>query len=337
MKRRVGVSIAVLVAAGLGALVVRGWWIQRQPRQSYGPVEKITIAAYAGDTAALVWLAQENAYFAENGLEVTVKPYEAGKLAADALLAGEADISTSADFVFVRNSFNHSDLRVIGTVATAEITYLVARKDRNIERPADLRGKRVGVTRKSVGEFFLGTFLIFNGLSIKDVNVVDLKPSGIVEALSAGEIDAGLTWEPNVQAMQKRLGSNSLTWPAQSGQGFYFILIGKDAWVESHQRAVERLLGALVMAEEFGRSDPDAAKGIVMRKFGLGPEYVRAIWPKHNFSVELPQGLILVMEDQARWAIASGLTEEGTVPNYLEAIYMDALDVVRPEAVTIIR
>ena len=337
MKRRVGVSIAVLVAAGLGALVVRGWWIQRQPRQSYGPVEKITIAAYAGDTAALVWLAQENAYFAENGLEVTVKPYEAGKLAADALLAGEADISTSADFVLVRNSFNHSDLRVLGTVATAEITYLVARKDRDIERPADLRGKRVGVTRKSVGEFFLGTFLIFNGLSIKDVNVVDLKPSGIVEAISAGEIDAGLTWEPNVQAMQKRLGSNALTWPAQGGHGFYFILISTDAWVRSHQGAAERLLKALLMAEEFARSDPDAARGIIMRKFGLAPEYVRAVWPEHNFSVELPQGLILVMEDQARWAIASGLTEADTVPNYLDAIYMDALDAVRPEAVTIIR
>jgi len=33
-------------------------------------------------------------------------------LAADALLAGEADICTSADFILVSNSFEHDDPRI---------------------------------------------------------------------------------------------------------------------------------------------------------------------------------------------------------------------------------
>ena len=81
--------------------------------QSTSQLEPVTVAAYAGDVGTLVFLAQEQGYFADNGLEVTIREYEAGKLAADALLAGEVDIATAADFVLVSNSFDNDDLRVL--------------------------------------------------------------------------------------------------------------------------------------------------------------------------------------------------------------------------------
>ncbi len=43
------------------------------------------------------------------------------------------------------------------------------------------------------------------------------------------------------------------------------------------------------------------------------------------------------MEDEARWAMKEGLTDKKEVPNYLDFIFMDALELVKPEAVTIIR
>ena len=43
------------------------------------------------------------------------------------------------------------------------------------------------------------------------------------------------------------------------------------------------------------------------------------------------------MEDQARWVKGSGLTATPKVPNYLNAAYTDALDKIKPSAVTIIR
>ena len=65
---------------------------QEQPEKYTGPVEKITIAAAAYLTGALVYVAEDQRYFEKNGLEVTIKDYESGKAAADALIAGEADI-----------------------------------------------------------------------------------------------------------------------------------------------------------------------------------------------------------------------------------------------------
>ncbi len=90
-----------------------------------GPVEKLTIASYFGDSGALVYIADNRGYFKANGLDVTIKDYEAGKLAADALMAGKVDISTSAGFVFVSNSFNNPDLKILGTVAVSKTTGLI--------------------------------------------------------------------------------------------------------------------------------------------------------------------------------------------------------------------
>ena len=123
------------VVIALGLAVGAYHWLSEQkagePKYT-GPVEKITLAAYAGATGALVYVAEDQGYFEKNGLDVTIKGYESGKAAADTVIAGEADISTSAGFVFVSNSFDHTDLRVFGTVATFETKELVARKDKGI-------------------------------------------------------------------------------------------------------------------------------------------------------------------------------------------------------------
>jgi NitT/TauT family transport system substrate-binding protein len=45
---------------------------------------------------------------------------------------------------------------------------------------------------------------------------------------------------------------------------------------------------------------------------------------------------LIAFEDQARWRIKNNLTDKKDVPNYLNFIYLDALEGVKPEAVTII-
>ncbi len=299
-----------------------------------GPVEKITLAAYAGEAGALVYVAEDQGYFEENGLEVTIKDYGSGKAAADALIDGKADISTSAGFVFVSNSFDYVDLRVLGTVATAEVKELVARKDKGITTTDDLIGKRIGVKKKSGAEFQLGVFLVFNGLSQQDVELVDLKPSEMMDAITNGDVDAVFVWDPYLYDIKKELGENVVSWPG--GEDFYFVLLTKKDWIENNPAAAERFMKSLVEAEDYIKDNPEESKEFVKDRFGYESGYMDYSWPNQEFAVILKQAMLIAFEDQARWRIRNNLTDATEVPNYLDYIYPDALEEVKPEAVTII-
>jgi NitT/TauT family transport system substrate-binding protein len=181
----------ILIGIIAAAVIIGGylWLSQERPQKYTGLPEKITLAVSEYLVSTLVYLAEDRGYFEKNGLEVTVKNYKSGKAACDALIAGEADISTSADFVFVSNSFKHRDLRAFGTVATAQAKELVARKDKGITTIKDLIGKKIGVTKKSGAEFLLGVFLALNAITYEDIEIVYLTPPEIPKAILNGAID----------------------------------------------------------------------------------------------------------------------------------------------------
>lgn len=70
---------------------------RQRPAPPPGPAEKITLAAYAGSYGFLPFIAQEQGYFAANGLEVRIDEYAYGLKAMEAMLAGKADLATAAD------------------------------------------------------------------------------------------------------------------------------------------------------------------------------------------------------------------------------------------------
>jgi len=334
-KSRAWMWIIVVIIA-LGS-VVGGYFFlsQRQLKKYTGPVEKITVAAAAYLTGALVYVAEDQGFFEKNGLEVTIKDCESGKAAADALIDGEVDISTSAGFVFVSNSFDYPDLRVFGTVATAQVKELIARKDKGITTIDDLRGKKIGVTTKSGAEFLFGVFLVFNALSYEDIELVDLGPSDMVKAISNGDIDAAFIWDPYLYNIKKELGDNAISWPG--GEDFYFVLLAKEDWIVKNPAAAERFMKSVLEAEDYVKENPEESREFVKDRFDYESDYIEYSWPKQEFAVVLEQAMLITFEHQAQWRIENNLTDATEIPNYLDYIHTDPLEAVKPSAITIIK
>ncbi|MBA7585480.1 hypothetical protein ES708_27463 [subsurface metagenome] len=59
-------------------------------------------------------------------------------------------------------------------------------------------------------------------------------------------------------------------------------------------------------------------------------------WPKQEYIVALHQAMLILFEDQERWAIKNNLTDKTEVPNYLDYIHLDALHELKPDSVNII-
>ena len=320
------------------ALLIVAFGLSACAQSNSEPAEKLTVGAFKGVFSSLVWIAESQDYFSDNGLEVTIQDeYETGIAPMRDALDGKVDIATGAEFVLVSVSFDTSNLKALTTIDLADAIELVARKDHGIARPSDLRGKRIAVPKETQAEFFLGRFLTFNNLSLDDVEIVDMSPTELVDAIVAGTIDAAMIWEPNVFTISTRVGNNLVTFPGQSGRDFYFLMVTTDEVVTARPEAIERFLKALVAAEKFVINSPEKAKDIITEWLEVEEDYVASVWPKNDFTTSLPQSLIVAMDDEARWRIANGLTFKIVVPNYLDYIYLDGLETLKPKAVTIIR
>ena len=317
-------------------LAVLGCWSCSKGDYS-GKIETVTMGHNPNETKALIYIAEERGLFAANGLNVAFRDYDTGAEVADAMLNGEIDLATCAEYVIVGNVLKKKNVRNIASISKFQNTYIIGRTDKGIRGIVDLKGKRIGVARETSSEFFLGRFMDLHGMSIRQVTLVNVTPAQSVQALVRGSVDAVAVIEPHAHAIKKKLGDGGVIWPAQSSQLTYFNLISTEAWASSHPKVIGRLLRSLVQAENYVVSHPNAAKAIVQKRLRYDDAYIDAIWPEYQLSVSLDQGLIAAMEDEARWMIRNNLTNEKTVPDFGNYIYTDGLKAIRPEAVNIIR
>jgi len=301
--------------------------------------EKVTISISATSLLpSLIHIAEEKGYFLEEGINVEIKGYPTGKAALAAIFNGEADMGTVAETPIVFNSFERNDFTVFATIVdSAQHAKALARKDRGINTPQDLIGKKVATTIGTTAHFFMVTFLAFNGLNTSDVEIINLKPGEMVEAIVNGEVDAVFAWEPNILKSQKGLEGNAIMLPSKVGYMATFNLVSKNDFIENNPQLIRKIIKSVIKAEEFTNNNREESIDIITPRLKADREDIDKLWDSYRFRISLSQTLVVTLEDEARWAIKNKLTNKTEVPNYLDYIYMDALEEVKPEAIGIIR
>jgi NitT/TauT family transport system substrate-binding protein len=299
--------------------------------------ETLTFANLRLAASTLIYIAQDKHCFSDNGLVVTIKENDTGLATTDALLKGQAELGTMAEFLMVSNTLQKKPLRILGTMDKTMTMELIGLKNRGVTKASDLAGKRIGLGLGTSSEFYLGRFLEINGRNIGDVTVVNTPPAKLRDAVSSGTVDAVVAWAPYSTQIKELSPGNTVAWQVQSGQSVFGLIVGTNDWVTSHPDTVSRFWRSLAQAQGFLTRHPDEAKEILRRNVGYEMSYIDSIWPQYDFSLSLDQSLIIAMEDEARWMIKNNLTTEKQVPVFANFINENGLKAVRPEAVNIIR
>src|SRR4051794_36754555 len=162
---------------------------------------KVSIGISGWTGFAPLTLANQAGIFKKNGLDVTIKkiPQKDRHLAV-----ASGDIQCAATTVETWISWNANG------VATKQIFQLhksygadgmATRND--IAAIKDLKGKTVAASAPGTAPYFtLAWMLKKNGLTVKDVTVVNLEPAAAAQAFVAGQNDAAMTYEPYLSTVR---------------------------------------------------------------------------------------------------------------------------------------
>jgi ABC-type nitrate/sulfonate/bicarbonate transport system substrate-binding protein len=286
--------------------------------------------AYSG----ILYVAENQGYFTKNGLNVTFQDYPTAEAGFIDLAQGKVDVAQSSEYSIVRAVLDGRDIQVIATIDKTYAMNLIGRRDHGIENVSDLVGKTIGLGKGTIREFYLGRFLDLNGISLQQVNIVNLPLQETANAIGNGTVDAVVVpdavWYNQVMAV---LGSNGIVFPIQEGQPVFTELVCTSEYIASHPQTIVKLLSALHEAEDFIFDHSDQAEAIVADRLNFTSADLA--WDNHRFVLSLDLALITAMRDEAQWLINNGLTNQTQVPDFYSHIYTDALKVVKPDSVTV--
>jgi NitT/TauT family transport system substrate-binding protein len=322
-----------ILAATLSCLLLAAGCQDRAPSRAPVP---ITIASSMNFQGGLMHLAVGRGLLGAHGLDATVQPHAFGKLALEAMLRGQADVATVAETPVVLAALRGEPLAVIATIATAtRSTVVVARREAGIAVARDLAGKKVGLPHGTTADFFLDSLLLRHGVDRSSLREVELRPEQMGDALARGEVDAVAVWYPTVATLQQRLGERAVLLDAADIYFETYELVARPEWVRRHRPAAERLLAALLEAEALVRRQPDGAHREMAAALGVAPGLLPS--DLMDFRVRLDQSLLVLMEEQARWALRAGLVVGAPPRDLLGLLEPGPLAAVRPDSVRLIR
>ncbi|MHC1744196.1 MAG: ABC transporter substrate-binding protein [Syntrophobacteraceae bacterium] len=332
--------LAALVGGAIFALLALTHPLLRSQHsgESSDPPRRVVIAVSTALNPALVKIADTKGFFRDEGLDAVLQLHTFGKLALQSLLEGKADLATVAETPIMFATMKSAKLAVLATIQTStDNEAILARKDKGIASPEDLKGHRIGVTLGTTGDYFLDTFLIVQGLSRGDVELVDLKPEEMPDALLQGRVDAVSTWNPYFVNLRRLVGENGITFHNQHIYTETFNLVSVAEYPGQNGDVIRGALRALVKAEAYAADNPDESRDIMSRFSAIDRGLLAGIWPDFRFAVSLNQSLLFTLEDQARWAMRSGLADGPLMPDFFRLLHPEYLQSVKPEAVNLIR
>ena len=216
---------------------------------------KVSIAISGWTGFAPLTLAKEAGIFAKNGLDVTIKKIPQ---ASRPLAIASGDVQCAATTVETWVVWNANG------VATTQIFQLdksygadgmVVRN--TIASIKDVKGKQVAASAPGTAPYFtLAWFLKKNGLSAKDVTVVNMEPGPAAQAFIAGQNDVAMTYEPYLSAVREKPDAGKILVTSIEYPVVVDVLVFRKDFIEKHPKVVKATVDSFFEALDLLKRDP---------------------------------------------------------------------------------
>ena len=249
-------------------------------------------------------------------VEVTWHEFTSGLPIMEALNVGRIDLSADvADTV-----------PVFAQGAGAKITYVAQEAaspgaqailvpgDSKLRSVADLKGRKVAVTKGAGSHYLLLAALKAEGLPFAAITPAYLTPADGRSALAGGSVDAWVAWDPFLSAAQIQAGARILR-DGTGLSGYKRYYLASDAYTAQRPDVLALIFARLAETGAWVKANPDAAAERLAALWKIEADVVRQANARRSYKVE-PVGREGLAEQQT---IADAFRAEGLLPRAVDA------------------
>lgn len=214
-----------------------------------------------------VVIAIDQGYYEKRGLAIQHQKVVGGIEAAEALVAGSADIGVMGDAPAVIALSRSEKVHMVTCQTTGDRMHrIVVRDGSGIHEPADFAGRRLAIQQGSSTHGGFMQYCKKHGVDYSSVTVVAISPRDFPEAMVAGQVDfiAGSEpWPGNVLAACE----NCHEFANLEGLGSNYpqVILGHESFLSAHPEAVAAIIEGTQEAVDFINAEPDRAAEIIAR------------------------------------------------------------------------
>jgi ABC-type nitrate/sulfonate/bicarbonate transport system substrate-binding protein len=229
--------------------------------------DKIRIFAGSSPVFAPVFIADQQGFFKQEGLDVSVRPFTSGAEATEGFRSGAAEFLVASDVPLLYLLVGGDSVMLAQFSANPDMLLIIGPK--GVGSPVDLKGKKVGLVTKSASEYLLSNYLKRAGLNVNDVERVHLAPFDQVPALVRGDVFAVSSWKPfDTKIMQLGGGKyDVITWNGRENYVLFSGIVAKREFVDKNPGDTEKVIRALVKGAKWLHDTPPQARDETLAKY----------------------------------------------------------------------
>ena len=234
------------------------------------------------------------ARLAPRGITVTWAEFTSGPPLLEALGANALDFGSTGDVPPLFAQAAGGDLvYVAASPGSLEGSAILVKQDSPIKTLADLKGKKVAFKRGSSAHNFIVKALRSAGLTLEDVNALDLGPPDAAPAFANNQIDAWVIWDPYYAIAAQDPQTRVLTTTEGVVDSFGFLQ-ANGAFARDNPTIVAEVIDELRKVGEAAQADLDATAEAISASTGVPVPITRLTLGRKGANL----GAILPLNDE---------------------------------------
>ncbi len=270
----------------------------------------------------------KSGYLEKHGLSVEDFAVPSGNITMQQMVARQVDLGTYAAPSFIIGNVKGGLIAIAMIEHVGKTARIIARKDLNITKIEDLRGKRIAnQTGSSVGNDLVDIVLPHYGLNKGDYTEVRMDVNNMVAALAAKTVDAMANVEPyNVIAVADGIGTDLGDFSAFDPMPVF--MAATPDFLEKNPDAVVAYLKAWLDAAKDFKTSPQKVNDVIYKFYAdkgykMSPDTFTTALSRVEVNPSFPD-LKSYMQQQAEILTKSKILN--TVPDWSKALRPDFME-----------